>query len=65
MYAMVKTGIDIAFKIFIVSHFAKSVEYDHFNNVDHIWEYSARGLEKSIIYEGESKLNLISYLDFN
>lgn len=62
---MVKTEIDIAFIIFIVSRFVKNVGSDHFTSVDHIWKYSARGLERGITYGGKSKLNHVTYLDFD
>lgn len=63
MYAMIETWIDITFAMSIISRFGKNLGPNKFSVVDQILKYLADSPERGIILEGESKLNLVGYLD--
>lgn len=62
---MVETWIDIAFATSMVNRFAKNSNSEHFNVIDQILRYLARSHEKSITFEGENKLKLVGYSNFD
>lgn len=60
---MVETRVDIIFATLMVNYFAKNPELDHFNAVYQILRYLADSLERNIIFERKSELNLVRYSD--
>lgn len=56
MYAIVETGIDIAFATSMVSCFTKNPGPDHFSAVDQILKYLAGSQDREITFGGKSEL---------
>lgn len=48
MYIMVKTCINLAFAIFMVSNFTKNSSFKHFHTIDQILHYLTKSQDKSI-----------------
>lgn len=64
IYAILETQIDIVFATSIISCFTKNLGPDYFIAVNQVLRYLAGSLEKSITFEGKSKLNLIRITRF-
>lgn len=65
MYAIIKSHIDIAFIIFMVSKFAKNPSLEYYHIIDQILHYLAGSQHKNIILGGEEELKLVRYLDLD
>lgn len=62
---MVKTRPNIAFATFVASCFAKNLGYQHTEAVKMILQYLKGSNKRKIIYDGQNKLLVEKYSDFN
>ena len=60
---IIKTYIDIAFAISMISKFAKNPSSKYFHAIYQILFYLARSQNKDIIFRGKEKLKLVKYLN--